>query len=142
MEDIKYPIIHYPKITIKYRGSVYLYKDRTPNVYCFCETVNNSRLFFDTKKEAENHKREYSIKNGWVKNIIYEYQNYCEVELNDGLRCLFDKKDFEIIESYIWKYYTSAQKVHVFTSYKQTKILLKNMLLDYQSNINKYYLPK
>src|SRR5579883_2465226 len=91
-------IIHYPFNLRKYEGSIQKRGDK----YRYINKANKIYETYPTKEEAEDRKRQYSIANGLVKNIIYQNGDVWEMELTQGKRSIIDEDEFLTVDEYIW----------------------------------------
>lgn len=92
--------IIYPNDPKKYSG--WIHHGTNYKSYVVKFTYSDYREKFDNFEDAENFRRDFAIESNKVKNIIYEYEDRCEVELTQGKRAIFDKEDIPIVEMYTW----------------------------------------
>jgi hypothetical protein len=99
------PIIHYPAKEIKYSGCIVTVPGKKATTYKIMIRSGNVKYSktLKTYNEALLHLRAKNIElNLPIKNMIYEYADYMEVDLTQDKRMKFDKEDIELVESRCW----------------------------------------
>lgn len=87
---------------------------------------------FDTEAEARQFHRSYCIKMGYVKNIIYVYENHAEMALHNNELTKIDIADIERVQALIWHKHNGVTDDCVQSSNPRT--ILHHHLLEFTAH--------